>query len=254
MIDRLAVVIAGELRTWNKISDYIFSSFRNKAKQVDYFFVTWDTSGDISIVPDNITTNFHNENLIGYKIVKNISETHTFYRQQYLIKIGNILKQEHELANNFIYNQVVVTRPDVFLKDHEESQWTNCPDFIYSVDWALPSLVNENFTSICDDLYYRSNSLTDDVLSVKGYKDLYTFEHKLEFMSILYTQYRDNHSLFAKFCDDHQLIQLKKYLDSLDSDFKNYVIIRSDHNIDNIDLNTIDNDKLLHLFPRHNNS
>lgn len=251
MIDRLAVVVAGELRTWTKISNYILSAFKNKAKQVDYFFVTWDTSENIPINKDNITMTFQNENLIAYKIVKNISESHTFYRQQNLIKIGNILKQEYELSNNFVYDQVVVTRPDVFLKNNEKVEWIHCTDFVYRVGWFIQSLINENLVNICDDLYYRSNSMTDDFMSVKGIKDMSSFDDKLEFMSVFYTQYKDNHSLFAKFCDDHQLSHFEEYVHNVDSDFQNFVIIRSHHNINDIDLNTIDNEELSNLFPRH---
>ena len=113
MINRLAVILIGQYRTFDITHKYLFEFFKTKAHQVDYYFVTWPTSGGhntryyeelANITDHNITQYFSNEHLAGYAIVNDIPKKHTYYRMAYLLREGLKLKQQSETTNQFVYD------------------------------------------------------------------------------------------------------------------------------------------------------
>lgn len=164
---RLAVLLAGEFRTWSYCSKYLFRFFKDRAEQVDYFFATWDRSNDLpgKLITDVDVRGPFLENGIspaGISIIPPIGrKVNTFYNQAYLAKVANILKKEHELRNNFVYDQVVETRPDIYIRVHE-APWTMMADYEFCncnhFKW-------DNGFHTMEDVYYRSNSFTNDLIS-----------------------------------------------------------------------------------------
>lgn len=211
MIDRLAVIIAGEYRTWPKIYNYMFSFFKPRAHRVDYFFVTWKKSLDKEITDKDVTDYFQIENLIAYQLVDDIKSQHTYYRQNFLIKIGNLLKKEFEFKNDFIYDQVVVTRPDFYFRK-SNAEWPICNNFFYQTEPLIRELASsedapENYYLWGQDVYIRSNSATDDIISQKYFIDYHDFSRnntKFVTMGI-----RSSHHYFmARFLMSRNLLPL----------------------------------------------
>jgi hypothetical protein len=171
-INRLAVILVGELRTWKIASQYLFRLFEERAHQVDYFFVTWNVSTQtgelIPVIESDVLTPFqlHNKNLISYNILEPIGRHRsTFYNQAWLAKMGNILKRRHEINNNFVYDQVVETRPDCYFRSSDTS-WIICKDFEY--EGACPRTFDTGLMGITD-VYFRSTSSTNDIISNRYY-------------------------------------------------------------------------------------
>lgn len=171
-INRLAVILVGELRTWKTASQYLFRLFEERAHQVDYFFVTWNVTsqtGDlISVTDSDVLTPFqlHNKTLISYKILEPIGRHKTtFYNQAWLAKFGNILKRRHEINNNFVYDQVVETRPDCYFRS-SNSPWIICKDFEY--EGTAPKTGDHGLLSMAD-VYFRSTSGTNDLIADRYY-------------------------------------------------------------------------------------
>lgn len=194
---KIAVCLVGELRTWHRAKNYLFRFFDQLSKdigcQIDYYFVTWSTSSkkfctrdEVDLVNDiDITDSFVGKNLIAYHIesFKNF-EKYTWLRYFYsahLSKICGILKRQHELNNNFFYDQVIETRPDLFIKYStsriaESYHNTHCRDFeiaagvIYCKDEPKGSFE-------FNDVYWRTSSFGHDIManrnSFKTIKDLY---------------------------------------------------------------------------------
>jgi hypothetical protein len=163
----LAVLLAGEFRTWPKCSSYLFKFFQGRASRVDYFFATWTTSNDLpdkQITDADVREPFdkYRQNLISSSIVGPIGrKIYTFYNQAYLAKIANILKREHEIRHNFVYDQVVETRPDIYIRSRNP-HWIPMKDY----EFCNCSYVGDHrgFDAI-DDIYYRSNSFTNDIIA-----------------------------------------------------------------------------------------
>lgn len=171
-INRLAVILVGELRTWKIASQYLFKLFEERAHQVDYFFVTWNVTSQtgelISVTDSDVLTPFqlHNKNLISYKILEPIGRHKTtFYNQAWLAKFGNMLKRRHEINNNFVYDQVVETRPDCYFR-RSENPWIICKDFEY--EGASPKTWASGLLGITD-VYFRSTSSTNDLIADRYY-------------------------------------------------------------------------------------
>jgi hypothetical protein len=133
-LGKVAVVITGELRTWNIAKKYIFKFFDQYPTPVDYYFVTWNETSEYWFNPQGTTTtvseqeireSFNGRNLIQLKIenvLPNRRNTSIFLLKAHLSKIANILKRRHEFDHNFIYDHVVELRPDVFITPGESEK------------------------------------------------------------------------------------------------------------------------------------
>lgn len=167
----LAVLLAGEFRTWEKCSQYMFRFFDVQAPQfdrIDYFFATWATSSDmpgVTITDNDVRSKFseHGKNLVAFNIVQPIGrKSSTFYNQAYLAKMVNIRKRENEIMHNFVYDQVVETRPDIYMRS-AKLPWRLMRDY----EVCNCNHYNKNsagFNEI-DDVYYRTNSFTNDIIA-----------------------------------------------------------------------------------------
>ncbi len=167
-INRLAVILVGEFRTWPIASKYLFNFFEKRANQVDYFFVTWNVTSQtgelISVTDSDILEPFntYGQNLVSYKILEPIGRhSTTFYNQAWLSKIANILKRQNEIKNNIVYDQVVETRPDCYYRS-SDTPWYNCKEYEY--EGACPKTWASGLLGI-SDVYFRTTSATHDLIS-----------------------------------------------------------------------------------------
>lgn len=186
-INRLAVIIVGEFRTWKIASKYLFNFFSLRAHQVDYFFVTWNVTSQtgqlLTVTDSDVITPFakHNQKCVNHFIIDPIGRHGTtFYNQAWLSKLANILKRQHELDNNFVYDQVIETRPDCYFRSTDK-EWTICKDFEY--EGACPKTWESGLLGVTD-VYFRTSSFTNDLLSDRyrlsrsqSYYDLMSAKH-----------------------------------------------------------------------------
>ena len=164
-IKTLAVLVAGEYRTWQSSAKYLFKLFQDRADKVDYFFATWNTSDGRPVTRADVQEPFDQFNitLVGQIVSQQIGrKVSTFYNQAYLAKYVNILKREHEIKNNFVYDQVVETRPDIYMRP-------NSRDWIMMNDYEVCNCGSTITSSMgfpeIDDVYYRSTSFTNDIIA-----------------------------------------------------------------------------------------
>lgn len=171
---RIAVLLCGEFRTWAIASQYLFNFFRDRAEQIDYYFVTWNTTtqtGEVLTVTEkDILTPFeqHGQKIFRSAILDQITRTHTTYENQsWLVKTANILKRETEISEGFVYDQVVETRPDIYLRRSKDKlhDWVSCVDFEYEGGCPGHQHVSKDGWLTFPDYYFRTNSYTNDLLS-----------------------------------------------------------------------------------------
>lgn len=241
-INRLAVIIIGEYRTWPIISDYTFNFFSKHANSVDYYFLTWNTTSSWNkgyrspsnryVTDDQIINsfrtlgNFKNQTLIRHEIINSIEETHTFYRMGHLSSIAAELKNNYENLNSFTYDQVVETRPDLFLKSYNLADWDICKNTEY---WTMPHPLN----GYTNDTYFRSSSAGYNIYSQrKNFKFPLndTFAH---------------HKIMHDFLSSTILTPIK----TRNIDFEFDVVIRNEE-CANLNLNNLDLNQLVALNPR----
>jgi hypothetical protein len=168
-MNRLAVILIGQYRTWPICAPYLQNFFASKTKQVDYFFVTWNKTGtyhnglwsaaDITVTEEDILQYFKTTNVV-CKMLPEIPERNTYYKMAYLAREANKLKLQKEQEENFIYNSVVETRPDLFLAPGAH-EWSECKDLMYYGDKI--SVLNGNM--FIGDTYLRTSSETYNIVS-----------------------------------------------------------------------------------------
>ena len=229
-VKRLAVIIVGEYRTWDICAKYFFNRFESRASQIDYFFVTWDKSLDLTnpstpvyrtVTDEDVTKHFAEHQLVNYKIVPadDYENTHTYYIKAYLSKIANILKREKELADDFVYDQVIETRPDIYFHPMSEpgplSALKNF-EVVGGVKDATLALCNQGFLTV-GDVYQRSTSLTHDLIANRILDS--TADVNRQFLTNL-KGHSTHHWLFARHLLSHGII----FHDS--ADFLNLVPVR----------------------------
>jgi hypothetical protein len=118
-VSKIAVCISGEMRYW-EIMKHIY-----KYWDVDFFVSTWDTTNREE---DNYPYKFHgnsdiNDEMLeifnpkGYEFLSREIENKIKFnipKYYYLVHRGNLLKTQYELDNDFKYDCVIMTRPDVY--------------------------------------------------------------------------------------------------------------------------------------------
>jgi hypothetical protein len=190
-INRLAVLLCGDLRTWDTTADNIFKLMESCADNVDYYFATWTTTQDFwcpqtesiksqrtesiksqrAVQEHEITDKFHGRNLIKYQLVElskydPAERLPTFYYQAYLSKLANIFKRRYELENNFVYDQVIELRPDLGIEFQGKPSlgMKPCREFEYSISHTFYG-PEGMYLGMLSDFYYRAASFTNDIIS-----------------------------------------------------------------------------------------
>ena len=181
--DRIAVLLVGHYRTFTICQPYMINFFNLIADTVDYYFVSWSQS-DYQTSPivqsglDTIKNLRYNEDINLYfgnllKGVKLVDVNDSPYYSQtslplglyrvinltYLSAIAQKLKKDYEEKNNFVYDQVIETRPDLLLM-RTGSSLHKCynNEVIMSRDIVNPTFHSGNW-------YWRSTSATNDLLA-----------------------------------------------------------------------------------------
>jgi hypothetical protein len=241
MINRLAVMLVGQYRTFAVTHRYLFEFFETKAHHVDYYFITWAVTGGhntryyeepVAITKDDITKYFADEKLVDYQIVDDIPKKHTYYRMAYLSKIGIRLKREEECRNHFIYDQVVETRPDIYLRQDLNLEWPVCGP----LEYGGHRVETINGHLFMDDCYIRTDSATHNIVAdrISKFDREEMYRPRLAFAD----QYEyDHHSRYADWLVTHNI----KRIEITDYAFINVV---RDPRLAGVDLNSMSSDEI----------
>jgi hypothetical protein len=209
MIKKLAVLLIGQYRSWPTVSKYILNFFKHRATSVDYFFVTWERDWvDQLVIKDDILDNF-DQNTATIKIVPDIAEINSFYRAAYLAKQANLLKKQKELSENFIYDQVVETRHDIYLRKNNYP-WNLCRDYEYNIgDISARDTAVKINPLVIPDLYIRTNSFTNDILSNRYIRSrLSSTRMTSTFNDQSNIKFLDSHHLLSDYLMENRLVQI----------------------------------------------
>lgn len=110
MLNRIAVCFRGHVRTFRLIYPHIFNFYENLAKNVDYYFITWQGSQ----VNTNIAEIFQGRNLVASVALRPDRDfgADSYKSSSYLAYI--LLPYKHAKERQVHYDLVFDTRPDVF--------------------------------------------------------------------------------------------------------------------------------------------
>ena len=109
MLNHIAVLMRGHVRTFKTIYPYIFEFYESIAKNVDYYFITWQGSQ----VNTNTAAIFKNKNLITDLYIQPSTDfgADSYKSSSYLAYM--LLPYKHQREREVCYDLVFDTRPDV---------------------------------------------------------------------------------------------------------------------------------------------
>lgn len=174
---RIAVCISGQLRNWEISYKNQIWFWKKNGYDVDYFIHTWNYSSDRNgmskphierVVDDSEYQRF----IEVYKPKKHIfddkHQTHFYGNDHwsslfYSFSQSILLKREYELENDFEYDVVIKSRPDVVFNPHSNyevgSLWNNV---LYSTHGGIMEQEFNMFN--INDCVFLANSYTMDLL------------------------------------------------------------------------------------------
>ena len=134
---KIAICLSGQLRNWELAYANQMTHWIHGEHEVDYFTHTWNYSGDRTHVSNeyvyrDIDDDEYDRFIEIYKPKKSKLETKKqefFYGNDhwsalfYSFSQTVSMKREYELENNFEYDLVVKSRPDVIFNPNEKPQW-----------------------------------------------------------------------------------------------------------------------------------
>ena len=178
---RVAVCISGQLRKWkvgHHNQKWFWSTVNQPNVQVDYFGHTWTYSGDRQGVSQPyINREVKEEEFLEFanafkfkKILFDDRRTPFFYNNDhwsslfYSLSKSLMLKREYEIENNFTYDVVVKSRPDVVFDPGKHFEiphlFDNC---IHSTHGGTMPMEFNKFNF--NDCVFLGNSYTMDLLT-----------------------------------------------------------------------------------------
>lgn len=247
MKKRIAVVIRGQIRTWEYAKESIFAALEpfEEAHNVTYFFVTWDKSyatmhrGTKTVLhlfekaenSEKIKADFDGKNLAKIHVVDydNASKKLSSFKMNeeyefisFIRFIANLVKQNYEIETGQDFDEVFEIRPDVFLLPQK---------FKESLDNALFGQINSftllafgNILASQPKPFNDSSLFINDIIWIS---DSFTSDLICSEFSVLsgsgqrYTN-ANPHTIAA----DHLLNNKIIVLDNVKNYFESYAIIR----------------------------
>lgn len=112
MMDRIAVVLRGHIRTWNIINQDVFDFYSSVAKNVDYYFITWSLPNYDFV---SVKNTFKNQNLLDFVILPKVEQWYTSWYGPSVMTYMLRPYMEQRLKE-VSYDAIIETRPDVAIR------------------------------------------------------------------------------------------------------------------------------------------
>tara|TARA_B100001094_G_C18156275_1_gene786649 strand:- start:1139 stop:1939 length:801 start_codon:yes stop_codon:yes gene_type:complete len=188
---KVAVCLSGQLRQWEMAKEnqkwFWESCIGTEVKEVDYFIHTWNYSGDREGVSQPyITRDVSQEefdNVVDWykpkKYFLDDKKQNYFYESDhwsslfYSMAQSIMLKREYEIENNFEYDVVIKSRPDVVFDPIYHFSWEHLENnILYTTHGG--NMEHEFGMYNVNDCVFYSNSYTMDLVS-----QMYSYRQKM---------------------------------------------------------------------------
>jgi hypothetical protein len=162
MLNHIAVMLRGHIRTWRWIYPFVFDFYEKIALNVDYYMITWQGSQHYT----NLYGSFENKNLIALRLLEPVSDFSDSYvnaaYHNYML-----LPYKHEREKTIKYDMVVDTRPDVIPVLQKNAHVTLPePNTYYTTQFELHhNFLHNEYDVAISDWFMISNSKVHDIMS-----------------------------------------------------------------------------------------
>jgi len=174
---RIAICLSGQLRNWELAYKNQIAFWGKGGHEVDYFIHTWNYSADRTSISKpyvhrDIETDEYNRFVEIYNPKKSIIDDKTqefFYKNDHWSSLfygfsqSVLLKREYEIENEFEYDIVIKSRPDVVFNPHAMPPYNSIDDnVLYSTHGG--KMEHEFNMFNINDCVFLSNSYTMDLM------------------------------------------------------------------------------------------
>jgi len=187
---RVAICLSGESRSLEvtkKFYDYVI---KNTDYDIDFFISTWETNYEdaLKTIPNLKDIEILDEDSFIHQIKVQPNVFSNNHRYSFLMKRCNLLKQRHEIKNDFVYDVVLISRLDTIWDENDlfvkyQNNVSGRKFDTFTTMFPDTARYNDTFKFI-DDNFLITNSMTSDVYSnihFFYYKDLFKkIHHSLE--------------------------------------------------------------------------
>ena len=160
MMNHIAVILRGHMRTFGYTKDIMFNFYNKIAKNVDYYVVTWEIPG-LNI--DSIKSHFKYSNLVALvRVPANSTVYNSWIGPGWLSY--NIVPYKRQRERKVTYDAVFDTRPDVVYQLTGKSIIVPEPDSLYTTLFTnLPKEdeLNKNCIGLADHFMIMPSDVYD---------------------------------------------------------------------------------------------
>ena len=175
---RIAVCMSGQLRQWKLAIENQKWFWGTSNAEVDYFLHTWDYSADRTGVSQPYTTRKVSQEefeeivkTYNIKLAKlDTKKQHEFYDNDHWLSLfyslsqSLLLKRQYEIDNNFEYDVVIKSRPDVVFNPAITFRWPRLWNNVVYTTHGGPMPIEFNMFNF-NDCVFLANSYTMDLLT-----------------------------------------------------------------------------------------
>jgi len=195
MMNHIAVVFRGHLRTWTLIKDHVLNYYDNLAKNVDYYFVTYKLPNKSS---SWVEKDFTKRNLISFLEVP-------IYEPLYSSYIGpawlnyNVIPYKRLRERHVTYDAVIDTRPDIMVFNTLHKKFiipeNNC---LYTKLELHTNNITKKLDIALQDWFFVSKSNVFDIMATRF------VTHNLEGTQISIRKFAENENIKIR---THDMVQ-----------------------------------------------
>ena len=181
---RIAVCISGQLRDWKLAVENQQWFWKTSGAEVDYFLHTWDYSSDRLGVSQEYTNrgvteeefdDFVNTYNCKGSIFDN-KKQETFFDNDhwaslfYSLSQSLLLKRHYEIQNNFSYDVVIKSRPDVVFNPNVTFKWPRLFDNCIHTTHGGPMKMEFNVYNFNDCVFLGNSYTMDQIVNLYFYR------------------------------------------------------------------------------------
>lgn len=161
MLNHIAVILRGHVRTWRWIHPYAFNFYDKLAYNVDYYFISWQGSEKNT----NVWGSFEGRNLIACQFIKENSDMNFSYLTASYMSYY-MLPYKHKREKTVNYDMVIDSRPDVLpFLNADKHIFQPEPNVLYTTQFERHHNQRTNYYDVAiGDWFLASTSKVHDVM------------------------------------------------------------------------------------------
>lgn len=243
MLNHIAVMLRGHMRTWYYLSPAVFDFYNSIAKNVDYYLSTWQLPG---VNMNYIESSFYGQNLVKAILVPVDERYYTSWAGSGWLNF-NLLPYKKQRELTVTYDAVIDTRPDIINRVRQGYTYIIEPEdnTLYVSGLTVQSSYHDQKKHVAvRDHFMMSTSKTFDLLTYRF------IEKDVHGSQIQYFKYTNNWGIQINTIDWVESIITRPNAIDFAPNSKDYFQV-SDSMLMNENWIDLSSDEKIHILTKH---